>query len=152
MPGAFSSAAWLPAARARWMSCVRADSRINTSRKAYVAVPADTGPWPRVIVIHDFGGMSHDLRNQADWLASEGYLAAVPDLYYRGSRCAACGPSCARSRPDGDARATTSTACGAGCHAMTGAPRSLPGGSAGPGTMCRAARPAAPRHVGYLCD
>ena len=53
---------------------------------AYVAEPEDDDLAPAVIVIHDAFGMTTDLRNQVDWLAGEGYLAAGPDLFHWGGK------------------------------------------------------------------
>lgn len=52
----------------------------------YVGVPNGEGPWPAALVISDARGVTTNVRNQVDWLAGIGYLAAAPDLAYRGQR------------------------------------------------------------------
>lgn len=75
------------------------DSRVNAKRldtlvnvtipgvngapdtRAYVAKPEGAGPFPVVIMIHDFYGLSEKLISKADLLAQEGYLVVAPDTY-----------------------------------------------------------------------
>ena len=49
---------------------------------AYVARPSSS-PAPAVVVIQEIFGVNHVMRDTADALAAQGYLAVCPDLFWR---------------------------------------------------------------------
>lgn len=51
---------------------------------AFVAKPAGEGPFPTVIMIHEFYGLNESIIGKAKGLADEGYLVVAPDTF-RGS-------------------------------------------------------------------
>lgn len=50
---------------------------------AVLCVPDGEGPWPAVILFADAGGMRDTMREMGDRLSALGYVALVPDFYYR---------------------------------------------------------------------
>ena len=52
--------------------------------RAYVATPGGVGPFPTIIMIHEFYGLNESIVSKADLLAEEGYLVIAPDTF-RGS-------------------------------------------------------------------
>jgi len=52
--------------------------------RAYLARPGGDGPFPTVIMIHEFWGLNNAITGKADLLAEEGYLVIAPDTF-RGS-------------------------------------------------------------------
>ena len=54
---------------------------------AYVAVPSGEGPFPVVIMIHEFYGLNQSVVGKAEGLAQVGYLVVAPDTF-RGSTTA----------------------------------------------------------------
>jgi carboxymethylenebutenolidase len=51
-------------------------------------VPDGNGPWPGVLVFPDAGGARETFRQMGDRLASMGYVALIPDIYYRAGQWA----------------------------------------------------------------
>ena len=66
----------------------------------HLAVPAGSGPWPGMVVIHELFGLNTDVRAHADRLAAQGYLALAPDLY-GGKSWLRCRTTCTSTRTPG---------------------------------------------------
>ena len=54
---------------------------------AYVARPQGSGPFPTVIMVHEFYGLNESIVSKAEGLAEEGYFVVAPDTF-RGSTTA----------------------------------------------------------------
>ncbi len=53
----------------------------NPASMGYLAVPEGDGPFPSVILIHEWNGLVDRVREVADALAAEGYVALAADLF-----------------------------------------------------------------------
>ena len=53
----------------------------NTVSRGYLAVPEGDGPFGSVILIHEWNGLGDRVRQVADALADQGYVALAADLY-----------------------------------------------------------------------
>ncbi|MFW6080100.1 MAG: dienelactone hydrolase family protein [Gemmatimonadota bacterium] len=49
--------------------------------RGYLAVPEGEGPFPAVVLIHEWNGLVDRIRQFADAMAEEGYVALAADLY-----------------------------------------------------------------------
>lgn len=54
----------------------------DSSTVGYVATPDGPGPFPAIILIHEWNGLVDRIRQTADALADEGYVALAADLYH----------------------------------------------------------------------
>jgi len=53
----------------------------DETTKGYLAVPKGTGPFPALIIIHEWNGLVDRVRQVADAFAAQGYLTLAADLY-----------------------------------------------------------------------
>jgi len=49
--------------------------------KGHFAVPAGEGPFPGLVVIHEWWGLNQQIKDEVERLAAEGYAALAVDLY-----------------------------------------------------------------------
>ena len=53
----------------------------DTATRGYRAVPDGGGPFPALIIVHEWNGLVDRIRQMADALAAEGYVTLAADLY-----------------------------------------------------------------------
>jgi carboxymethylenebutenolidase len=53
----------------------------DTATRGYLAVPDSGGPFPALIIVHEWNGLVDRIRQMADALAAEGYVTLAADLY-----------------------------------------------------------------------
>lgn len=53
----------------------------DTATTGYLAVPEGDGPFPSLVIIHEWNGLVDRVREIADDLAAEGYVVLAADLY-----------------------------------------------------------------------
>lgn len=53
----------------------------NDSINSYLAIPDGEGPFPTVILVHEWWGLNDWVKNNADMFAKKGYIALAVDLY-----------------------------------------------------------------------
>lgn len=53
----------------------------DEATRGYLAVPEGEGPFPAVILIHEWNGLVDRIRQMADAMAAEGYVALAADMY-----------------------------------------------------------------------
>ena len=51
--------------------------------EAYCAVPEGAGPWPGVVLFQEIFGINDNMRGLAEKVAGAGYVALVPDMFWR---------------------------------------------------------------------
>ncbi|HTM00711.1 MAG TPA: dienelactone hydrolase family protein [Candidatus Omnitrophota bacterium] len=54
----------------------------STKVKGYLAIPPGEGTHPAIVVIHEWWGLNDWVKEQADRLAKEGYVALAVDIYH----------------------------------------------------------------------
>ncbi|WP_119167375.1 dienelactone hydrolase family protein [Algihabitans albus] len=64
------------------MAELRVTAADGGSFGAYLAVPAKT-PAPALLVIQEIFGVNQGIRDLCDWFATQGYVAASPDIFWR---------------------------------------------------------------------